>query len=65
VELVAVQVDGGELSVGDVDALGVVALIKLFGGRRGDRVDDDLVADERAPPPVLCDEAPEAVLDLG
>jgi hypothetical protein len=52
VEVVAAQVDGGELLVGDLDALGIVALVELgvdaqpgVGRRCGDRVDDDLVAD--------------------
>ena len=53
-EVVAGEVDGGELGVGDFDALGVVALIELgvdlkpgVGGGGGDRVDDDFVAVSR------------------
>lgn len=50
---------------------GVVALVELgvdlqpgAGGRLGDRVDDDLVADQRPAAPVFGDEAPQAMLDL-
>jgi hypothetical protein len=65
VEVVAVQVDGGQFLVGDFDALGIVALVELgvdaqpgVGRRCGDRVDDDLVADQWPAAPVLGDEAP-------
>jgi hypothetical protein len=47
VELVAVQVEGGHLFVGDLDALGVVALVQAgvdlqagAGGGGRDQVDD-------------------------
>jgi hypothetical protein len=71
VEVVALGLDGGELGVGDLDLVGVVALIELrvdlepgAGGGRGDQVDDRLERDEWAPAPVLGDEAEQAVLDL-
>ncbi len=66
------QVDGGELLVGDLDLLGIVALVEarvdlqaLAGRGRRDRVDDDLVADQGPPAPVLADVAEQPVLDLG
>ncbi len=71
-ELIAGQVDGSKLSVGDLDLLWVVALVEagvdlqsLTGGGRGDRVDHDLVAGQRASAPVLGDVAEQPVLDLG
>jgi len=65
VEVVAGEVDCRQLGVADFDALGVVALVELgvdaqpgVGRCGGDRVDDDLVADQWAPAPVLDDKAP-------
>ena len=70
-EVVALEVDRGEFGVGDLDLLGVVVLVEagvdlqaLARRRRGDRVDDDLVADERSSAPVLGDVAEQPVFDF-
>jgi hypothetical protein len=66
------EVDGGELLVGDLDAFGVGVRVEAgvhleagAGGGCGDEVDDDLVGEEGFAAPVLADEAEQAVLDLG
>ncbi len=70
-ELAAAEVDGGELGVGDLDLVGIAALIELgvdleaaASRGRGDQVDDHLAGDERLAAPVLADEAEQAVLDF-
>jgi len=73
VEWVSGDVHGGQLGVGDFDRGRVVAAVVELGVdlqagvgcRLGDRVDDDLVADQWPTAPVFGDEAPEAVFDLG
>ena len=66
----AVNVDGGELRVGYLDALWVgagvepgVNLQPRIGRGGVDQVDDDLVAFERLAAPVGPDEAEQSVLD--
>lgn len=68
-ERVAAEVDGNQVLVCDLD-LGVLVAVKAGvdlraggGVRRSDQVEDDLVGDERLTPPVLGDEAEQAVLD--
>ena len=70
VEVMAEDVDGGEIIVGDFDAGGVGFGIEFasdfeaglgFGGR--DQLDDDGVTDERLAAPVAGDEGEQAVLD--
>ena len=65
------DVDGGELGVGDLDAGRVAVGIELAAhleaglcGGCGDQLNDDLVADERLSAPVLCDEREQPMLDL-
>jgi hypothetical protein len=65
------DVDGGELLVGDFDSFGVgigveagVDLEAGAGGGRGDEVDDDLVGEEWFAAPVLADKAEKPVLDF-
>src|SRR5216684_9011777 len=64
-------VDGGEVCVGDGDALGIVAVIEAatngeagIGSGGADQLENDLMADERGCPPVLGDEREEPMLDL-
>jgi hypothetical protein len=71
VEGVAVEVDGGQLGVGDAELVGVGARVQLgvdlkagAAGGRGDQVDDDLDRDQWPGAPVAADEAEQAVLDL-
>jgi hypothetical protein len=71
VEFMTVNVDGVHLGISDFDAGGVGVGIDLAldlqagicGGRR-DQLNDGLVADQRAPAPVLRDEGEQAMLDL-
>ena len=70
-EVVAGEVDGAHLGVGHLDAGGIGVLIELaanreagLGGRRGDQLDDDLVADEWFAAPIAGDEREQAMLDL-
>jgi hypothetical protein len=72
VERVGREVDRGELLVGDLDLLRVLALVESrvnlqagAGRCRCDRVDDDGVADQRPTAPGLADVAEQPVLDLG
>src|SRR3990172_8976582 len=71
VEWVAGEVDGGELGVADLDALGVGALVEAgvdgqggAGGGGGDQVDDRLAGEQGLAAPVDADLAEQAVLDL-
>ena len=71
VEVVSLDLHGGELLVGDFDLGGVGVLVKAgvdlqagAGGGRGDQVDHDLAADEGLCAPVDRDVAEQAVLDL-
>ncbi len=70
-ERVADELDRRELRVGDLDALGVGALVEAgvdaqagAGRGRRDQVDDRLATDERLAAPVDRDEREQAVLDL-
>jgi hypothetical protein len=72
VEVVAVEVDGSEILIGDFEAGWVGVGVELAadgepgGGRGGgDEADDDGVTDEWLAAPVLADEREEAMLDLG
>ena len=65
------NVDGVHLGISDFDAGGVGVGIDLaldlqagICGRRRDQLNDGLVADQRAPAPVLRDEGEQAMLDL-
>jgi hypothetical protein len=60
VELVAVEVHGCQLAVGDLDALGVGVLVEVgvdleagAGRGRGDQVDHDLATDQRLSKPLI------------
>jgi hypothetical protein len=68
---IRLDVQRRHLSVGDLDALGIAALIQFalhcqagFGGRRGDQIDHGDTADKRLCAPVLRDVAKHAVLNL-
>ena len=70
-EVVAEEVDGVHLGIGDFDACRIGVAIELaahleagVGGGGGDQLDDDLVADEWLAAPVLGDEREQAMLDL-
>jgi len=72
VERVWLEVDGGDLLVGDVELVWVGVLVQAgvdleagVGGRCGDEVDDGFVGDEGLPAPVLADVTEQAVLGLG
>ena len=69
-EIAAGNVDGGEIIIGDGDALWVVRLIKTtaygqagIGARGGDQLDDDLVGEQGLASPVPGYEGEEPVLD--
>src|SRR5947207_2038271 len=71
VEVVAGEVDGIHFGVGHLDAGRIGVLIELatnlqtgLGRRRGDQLDDDLMADERSAAPVAGDEREQAMFDL-
>jgi hypothetical protein len=70
VEVVAAEVQGGHLLVGDLDPRLVGAFVQTGvdlqaggGGRGGDQADDRLVAGQRPPAPVDADLAEQLVLD--
>ena len=70
-EYVALDVESQHLGIADLDALRVVACIKLASyrqtclGRRGrDQFNHGFPADQGCAPSVLCDVAEQAVLDL-
>jgi hypothetical protein len=70
-EVVASDVERSHVGVGDGDALLVEIFVDFatngeagLDRRRGDEVDDDAIADERAGTPGLTDVREEAVLDL-
>jgi len=65
-----VNVEGGHLGVGDLDALFVAGLVETAGngeagcgGGVGNQLDDHLVTDQRLAAPVLSDEGEQAVLN--
>ena len=69
-EGMALNVEGGQFGIADLDALRIAALVDVASdgeagiGRSGaDQLDDDVVADERFAAPVLGDVGKEAVLD--
>src|SRR5277367_5001015 len=71
VEFMTMNVDGVHLGISDFDAGGVGVGIDLaldlqagICGRGRDQLNDGLVADQRAPAPVLRDEGEQAMLDL-
>ena len=70
-EWVQRDANGGELGVGDFDALGVFVLVQLsadleagVGGGSGDQLDNGAVAAQGLAPPIDGNEREEAVLDL-
>src|SRR5260370_3349241 len=70
VEIAASDVDGGEIIVGDDDAVWVARRVKTttygeagIGARCGDEFDDDLVGEEGLSAPVPGDKREEPVLD--
>jgi hypothetical protein len=70
-ESVTGEVDGGELRVGDLDALRVFVSIQLgphreagISRRRRDQLDDGAVGAQGFTPPVNADELEETMLDL-
>src|SRR5579864_3866337 len=70
-EVVAIDLERGHLSIRDLQALRIRALVDLGShlqpalGRGGrDQLDDHLVAYERTPPPVHPDMREEPMLDL-
>jgi hypothetical protein len=70
VEVVAVEVQGGDLLVGHLYACLVCAFVESgvdlqagAGARRGDQADDRLVAGQRPSAPVDADLAEQLVLD--
>src|ERR1700688_4015234 len=63
VEIVAEEIEGVDLGVGDLDALGVGIGVEFTADREagvsggcGDELDDSLIADQRPTSPVLGDE---------
>ena len=65
------DVDGGEFVVGDFDRSGVRRRLEFatdleacLRRRRGDQLDDRLMADERLAAPVAGDEREQAMFDL-
>src|ERR1700676_311369 len=67
----ALQIDGGELFVGDSNPGWVAPPVELcsdlqsrLGGRAGDQVDDDVVTDQGLAAPVLRDVAEHTMLNL-
>ena len=70
-EVVPGKVDCGHFLVADLDAFGIGVRIEFAmhvqaggGGRGGNQLDDDAIADQRSGAPVLADEGEQAVLDL-
>ena len=70
-ELVAIDLDRGEVCVRHDQALGIVSVVELGANPQaaarlgtGDEVDDDLMTDERASTPVHGDEREQTVLNL-
>ena len=58
------QLDSGQIGIRDLNASRIGVCVQLAlnlqafrGGRVGNQIHDNLVADERATPPVLCDVA--------
>jgi len=71
VKPVTLQSDRGNIFVGNLDPLWVLAGIEFgadsqpgFGGGRRNEVDDHLVTDQRFAAPVLADEGKQPMLDL-
>src|SRR3954463_14117174 len=70
-EVIALDVEGDHLRLGDLDALGIGVGVEFAGdgeagrrGRGGDQLDHGQATGQRATAPVLRDVAEEAVLDL-